>query len=278
MTRVSTVGAGTTAASAWATALRNDYLSLTDSEIQNISITNPSSETTSQTNTENDIMVGILAQPTADPTIKSAWCAFTSEILGRAGLTKYLVGGYFGARGVAAENIWALNPLVRLNVGSTGNAIGIEVDVDNFQADGKMEGVTITGLGTFDPYAAIMIQRAAGKWQRGIWIKNTDKDHLLLTPQVDATPHDPIIRLTDAANTTDLFQVRKDGSVIAPYVDLQGGWLNRAKMQSGALPVASATYRGEFWLEAGGGGVADVLYVCLKSGADTYSWKTVSTG
>jgi hypothetical protein len=46
----------------------------------------------------------------------------------------------------------------------------------------------------------------------------------------------------------------------------------------GALPSASATYRGCLWVVQGAGGAADVCYVCLKSAADTYSWKTVSTG
>lgn len=45
-----------------------------------------------------------------------------------------------------------------------------------------------------------------------------------------------------------------------------------------SLPTASATFRNTMAIVHGGTGVADVLYICLKSAADTYSWKTVVTG
>lgn len=44
------------------------------------------------------------------------------------------------------------------------------------------------------------------------------------------------------------------------------------------LPAAAATYRGQNRTIIGAGGAADVTYQCMKSAADTYSWKAVATG
>ena len=43
-------------------------------------------------------------------------------------------------------------------------------------------------------------------------------------------------------------------------------------------PAASATHRGKYRLVHGGAGVADLLYCCMKSAADTYSWVQIATG
>jgi hypothetical protein len=45
-----------------------------------------------------------------------------------------------------------------------------------------------------------------------------------------------------------------------------------------AAPSASASYRGRSYRAEGGAGVADVEYRCLKSSADTYSWKAAVSG
>ena len=47
---------------------------------------------------------------------------------------------------------------------------------------------------------------------------------------------------------------------------------------TGALPTAVAALRGALFLVQGAAGVADTLQVCLKSAADTYSWKVITTG
>jgi len=44
------------------------------------------------------------------------------------------------------------------------------------------------------------------------------------------------------------------------------------------LPTASATYRGVMVRVEGGSGVADRLYVCVKSSSDAYSWVQVASG
>ena len=48
--------------------------------------------------------------------------------------------------------------------------------------------------------------------------------------------------------------------------------------RTAALPTASAQWNGVIVTLQGGAGVADQLYVCLKSSADTYSWKSIITG
>lgn len=47
---------------------------------------------------------------------------------------------------------------------------------------------------------------------------------------------------------------------------------------TGALPAASASLRGALFVVQGAGGVADTLQACLKSAANTYSWKVLATG
>jgi Pectate lyase superfamily protein len=63
--------------------------------------------------------------------------------------------------------------------------------------------------------------------------------------------------------------VQKTGGV------LHGG-LAMAKVT--ALPIASSTNRGQMLRIEGATGVADKLYVCMKSATDTYSWVQIITG
>lgn len=44
-----------------------------------------------------------------------------------------------------------------------------------------------------------------------------------------------------------------------------------------ALPTATADYRYRTVIVAGAAGVADLIYVCLKTAADAYSWRLVTT-
>lgn len=103
--------------------------------------TNPNDELACQTNPNNAVMFNILAEPTNDPPALDAWNAFTSEIVGVAGLSSYLVAGFFGAKAVGGEDVWAINPISILSPTSTGDTIVCEVDLANQQADGKGIGV-----------------------------------------------------------------------------------------------------------------------------------------
>ena len=52
------------------------------------------------------------------------------------------------------------------------------------------------------------------------------------------------------------------------------GWVPRVT----ALPTAAVKWRGRTLRVDGAAGVADHVYACLKSAADTYSWVVVATG
>ncbi len=59
----------------------------------------------------------------------------------------------------------------------------------------------------------------------------------------------------------------------------QDGWFSRyLRIGSVSLPAASATHRGKMVRVAGAAGVADLLYCCMKSAADTYSWVQIAIG
>lgn len=58
------------------------------------------------------------------------------------------------------------------------------------------------------------------------------------------------------------------GTVTTPTLDLS----------TTALPTCDSTTRGQMRIVEGASGAADVLHVCLKSAADTYSWKATATG
>lgn len=42
--------------------------------------------------------------------------------------------------------------------------------------------------------------------------------------------------------------------------------------QPGTRPTAAVAFRGTFWIEEGGVGVADIVYICIKNASDVYNW------
>ncbi len=45
-----------------------------------------------------------------------------------------------------------------------------------------------------------------------------------------------------------------------------------------AKPTCDTTQRGTAWLQQGAGGVADLMYFCMKTTADTYQWVQLGIG
>ncbi len=188
------------------------------------------------TNTQNYIrQAHIKAVETTDPGSGFAFYALTVEALPTLAAQNYQVAGYLGAKipkGWGA-NIWGLNPLITLDSGSTGNGIAIEIDLNNNQAHGIGEAVVIAGNGTYDPLYALHIQSdGTGQWKRGIYItgvddyglhikSTTDNNQIWLEDavenQIKITPADDtdavIMYVTNAADDTTHFQLRKDGSI-----------------------------------------------------------------
>jgi hypothetical protein len=54
--------------------------------------------------------------------------------------------------------------------------------------------------------------------------------------------------------------------------------ISTPKIISSTLPTANDSHRGEIRLVAGGAGVRDNLYMCMKSNADTWSWRLIVAG
>lgn len=71
-----------------------------------------------------------------------------------------------------------------------------------------------------------------------------------------------------------LLDVDNETTGAAPLgVALRGRSLLHCRLAgAGALPAASATYRGMLWFEEGAAGVGDGLFICVKTAADTYIW------
>jgi hypothetical protein len=98
------------------------------------------------------------------------------------------------------------------------------------------------------------------------------------------------VRLTNGTGATYSKWTRINGSTGAALgianpdvIDVNGQFVCvRAPIRfitpTGALPTASATYRGISAYQEGGGGVADTLVCCMKDAAGAYSWKVVATG
>jgi len=135
---------------------------------------------TNITNTNNKIAAGTYRRVNvlpADDTrigVDSAIQTGVWEISAKNGVDDaFCVAGYFGGRAEpgSSADIWGINPLVELLAGSTGNAIGVEVNVGNLTAvDGKGNGVVIRGGGQSLKGYAIDINSAndISDWTNGI--------------------------------------------------------------------------------------------------------------
>jgi len=70
------------------------------------------------------------------------------------------------------------------------------------------------------------------------------------------------------------FEISRAGDIAL----LDDKFLKIGKDSDGVLPTPDASYRGKMIRVEGGAGVADKLYICMKSAADTYSWVQVASG
>lgn len=67
-----------------------------------------------------------------------------------------------------------------------------------------------------------------------------------------------------------------DLSTLKASVTVEGGV--RLNIAGGAAPTCDATTRGDIHVTRSAAGVTDSFEVCLKSAADTYSWRSIITG
>jgi len=194
--------------------------------------TNPTVEV-STSNPDNKSMHSLIAYPTNDPTNvvgTAAWCVLTSEIFGKVGMSKFIAAGYFAAvSGASNCHLWGLNPLVNISAdaGAGANAIGVEIDVNNWKTDGLCHGLTVEGTGTHDCSHAIWVMRAANKWQYGLTLQDIlnvaldiQQDFVYApmkwTPTTDLNV--PYIYATNAAETLNTLEIKK-GSININQLD-----------------------------------------------------------
>lgn len=187
--------------------------------------TNPTVEISAM-NPDNKTMHRLVATPThnaIDVVGTAAWTLLSSEIYGTsAAIGKFLVGAYISAAASSGctSQIWAVNPTVVLSsdAGAAAEALGVEIDVNNYLAAGKGYGLTIEGSGDYDCNRALWIKRATNKWQIGITFQNILNQAIDLkgdytnspiywTPDTDLNT--AMLVATDAANSKTLLQLTK---------------------------------------------------------------------
>ena len=103
--------------------------------------------------------------------------AFNIEMLQPASYDGQSVALYTGARGSnpsPTANVWSINPLIQADVGAGGTYQTIEVDTNNFSSSAYVKGISINGIGTYNPAVGLEIMRTgSSKWGMGIDVRNS---------------------------------------------------------------------------------------------------------
>ena len=88
------------------------------------------------------------------------------------------VAGFFSAKTNACQgDVWALNPIVKVDENFKGTAQGMEIDIDNMSESANVTGLTLTGWGSHNPENAIFISRhntddnTHTYWNTGVMLK-----------------------------------------------------------------------------------------------------------
>lgn len=88
------------------------------------------------------------------------------------------VAGFFSAKTNDCQgDVWALNPIVKVDENFKGTAQGMEIDIDNMSETANVTGLTLTGWGAYNPENAIFISRhntddnTHTYWKTGVTIK-----------------------------------------------------------------------------------------------------------
>lgn len=88
------------------------------------------------------------------------------------------VAGFFSAKTNDCQgDVWALNPVVKVDENFKGTAQGMEIDIDNMSDSANVTGLTLTGWGAYNPENAIFISRhntdenTHTYWKTGVMMK-----------------------------------------------------------------------------------------------------------
>ncbi len=184
--------------------------------------------------------------------------AFNVEMLQPSTYVGQSVGLYAGASGSnsnSAANVWAINSLVHASSGAGGTYQNIEADVDNFSASALVKGISINGVGSYNPTVGLEVIRSdSTRWKMGVHvmhsitgmqIDNTSgltngilinggpapsytllsgtqlgngDDSILLQRATDSSPSGYFLRAVNAANTANLYTLDTSGNETAASV------------------------------------------------------------
>jgi len=186
----------------------------------------------------------------------------------------------------AASNVWSINTVLQANVNAGGIFTGYEMDVNNFSPTAYVKGLSITGLGTYNPDIGIEIVRVTGtSWKIGQLIQNSNdalvinsqtggrgivinppgsaaltvtnvaltlkqfsnnSETILLQRSTDTSPTGYFLRAVNAANSANLLLIDVDGNI--------GGSGLQAFGSASGLPNTGVCISGETSGTASSGG------------------------
>lgn len=195
--------------------------------------------------------------------------ALSSDFTASANYTGNGCAAFFSAETPlnAQGFFWAINPILELNSGLTGNGIACEVDLDNFASDGKGQGFLVSGVGNFKPQVGVAIQRGdvTSDWQYGAWIRNSqiglmvDGDNvaspqfgvqilnyannlLKFKPLNDTNPSDAIAFLANAGDSQVNWKLTKRGGLQIGVngTEITGYFSASSVLNFGSIPANSS--------------------------------------
>lgn len=240
-------------------------------------------------NTYHDYTGTTFSQSRSDVGVAGrGYAGLSSEFIATAGFLGNGCGAFFSAKTPdnAVGFYWGVNPILELNPGLTGNGIACEIDLNNYTAHGKGQGVLVTGVGNYSSQVGVAIERAdlTSDWQFGSIIKNAQVGMRIdgtavvaptgglevigyannlakFVPLNDTTPGDAIMYIANAAETVVNWKVTKRGGM---QIGIGGAEIQKYLSASGGLTFGSiaANTTSELTVAVTGAAAGDL---CLAS-------------
>jgi hypothetical protein len=191
--------------------------------------------------------------------------AFNVEMLQPSTYVGQSVALYAGAKSNstnAASNVWCFNTVIEASASAGGIFTGYEMDVNNFSPTAYVKGLSVTGLGTYNPDIGIEIVRVTGtSWKIGQLIQNSNdalvingqtngrgiiinppgssnipigntaltmkqfannSETILMQRNTDTTPTGFFLRAVNAANSVNLVEIDVLGNIVGNSLQVTG--------------------------------------------------------
>lgn len=195
------------------------------------------------------------------------------ESLPTASFTGNSVGLYAASRAPLGNPaftglLWAGNFLTTLSA-STGTYNGqvLELDLNNHYKNSAGYGMLITGLGEFNPTAAINIDRSnnTSDWQTGVWIKHfgtygihidgstssapkyglsiggMDSGHIRLTPLDSLNPTATMFAIQNSTGTSNMLTMAANGNISGAGATYTSATINGTLAVTGTVSGSGIT-------------------------------------